>query len=88
MSAVRKEAQVDEGRCRGCNKRILWARTEKGARMPLDPEKVTVCVETGQNDVVKVMTGYTSHFATCPAASQFRGRRETARCETAEGSTR
>lgn len=24
--------------CRGCGKPILWIETEKGARMPLDPE--------------------------------------------------
>jgi hypothetical protein len=26
--------------CRGCGKPILWVETEKGARMPLDPEPI------------------------------------------------
>lgn len=26
--------------CKGCERPILWVETEKGARMPLDPEPV------------------------------------------------
>lgn len=29
--------RVELGTCRGCNRQILWVRTRKGKRMPIDP---------------------------------------------------
>lgn len=67
-------------RCSSCQAPILWARTERGARMPLDRDMVF-----GGNvdldalaEVARVvqpdpnMRRYTSHFATCPNATEHR----------------
>ena len=68
-------------KCRSCGKPIIWAVAEKGKRMPVDAEES----EAGQfflddsEDPPKAFfgrgelpAGYTSHFATCPNASQHR----------------
>lgn len=49
----------DRGVCRGCGAEMLWAITEKGNRMPLDPAPDADGV-------------FTSHWATCQKAGQFR----------------
>lgn len=53
------------GMCRrdalGCRRPILWVITSRGRRMPVDPAPD----ERGV---------YTSHWATCPKAEQFRRR--------------
>ncbi len=74
--------------CRSCNADILWARTERGSRMPLDAEPVD---STGRNlfvlrdksssegplaiaawGLAHTEPHYVSHFATCPNADQHR----------------
>jgi hypothetical protein len=72
--------------CRACKAPIVWARTEHGRAMPLDPEP-----DSGGNiaivdDVAVVLTRavlerltgerrlYRSHFATCPYRDEFRRR--------------
>jgi hypothetical protein len=72
-------------RCRSCDAPLLWARTEKGRRIPLDPEPYTgpepsglfVLREGGL--AVAAPPGafedeplYRSHFATCPDAALHR----------------
>jgi hypothetical protein len=56
---------------------IVWAITEKGRRVPLDakPQKVFVLDEHG---TAKLVSGYTSHHATCPKADEFRTARKPA----------
>lgn len=62
--------------CSSCGAPIEWARTTKGARIPLDPEPseagnirleagVAIIVGKGQGDRI-------SHFATCRDAAKFR----------------
>jgi hypothetical protein len=68
---------VDRGKCRGCQQDILWTKTIGGKTVPLNaqPEKRFVVVrnERGQ-DAVELVDTYLSHFASCPAADQFRRR--------------
>ena len=73
-------------RCRSCRRPILWAETEKGRRIPIDPQPVTDGnivlherhLHQAQLAIVRlsIPTGtdirYKSHFATCPQASKFR----------------
>lgn len=61
----------DQGRCRSCGADIQWGVTENGARMPMDLQRRTVCVPAPDGRV-KVVTGYESHFATCPNADRHR----------------
>jgi len=53
--------------CRSCGEAIVWIKTQKGKSMPCNTEKITIVTEDGQ-----VVTGRTSHFATCPQAGQWR----------------
>lgn len=73
--------------CRSCGKSIEWGVTEKGKKMPLDPE-VIPHDEASEGDyllteggklyrVTKARSlpnvkGRVSHFATCPQAGEWR----------------
>jgi hypothetical protein len=69
-------------RCRSCDAPIVWALTEKGARMPLDAEPTpagSLVLVDGiarrpqiGEDVPYLQ--YVSHFATCPNADRHRKR--------------
>jgi len=71
-------------RCRSCDAPLLWARTERGRRIPLDPEPYTGPEPGGlfvlRDDVaIAVSPGafegeplYRSHFVTCPHANDWR----------------
>lgn len=75
------------GTCRSCAADILWAITDKGKRMPLDPDPVDDGNQYVYRDVDGVRrasarepmripyTRHVSHFATCPMAGRHRGRR-------------
>ena len=56
--------------CKGCKAEIGFIKTKQGKKMPVDPKKVTVVTKGGS-----VVTGYISHFATCPEAKQFRNKK-------------
>ena len=62
--------------CRTCGAPILWAVTGQGKRMPLDVDRRPVLVVEGELDdgtaIVSQQAGYTSHFATCPQADDWR----------------
>lgn len=79
--------------CRSCQAPILWVRTERGAKMPLDPEPaeratnptarglfVLRDTKSAEGPLAIAITprtfedeqAYTSHFATCPHAAQWR----------------
>lgn len=70
-------------RCRSCDAPIVFARTIKGRRIPLDaePNDTTGNIELRQG-IAYVVTDardpdthrYTSHFATCPNAGDWRNR--------------
>jgi hypothetical protein len=70
-------------RCRSCNAPLLWAKTEKGHRIPLDPEPVPAdgpglfVLRHGVAVAVPPLAypdeaNYISHFSTCPQADQHR----------------
>ena len=53
-------------RCRGCNAKIIWFKTEAGKNMPVDAD--TVEADDDELDLDR----HISHFSTCPKANQFR----------------
>jgi hypothetical protein len=72
-------------KCKGCPKQIVWAVTERGKRMPVDPEpapggNVLLTEQYGQLTAVVVKPHrafgrtdlHMSHFVTCPNADQLR----------------
>ena len=69
------------GTCRACPAKILWAKTERGNSIPLDPDPVPdgniVVTDAGVAHVLRateMATGprYVSHFVTCPGRAKFR----------------
>lgn len=78
--------------CSTCERPLLWAWSEHGKRIPIDPEPTTDGnivlrrIATGADSVAHVLgrdeetdeERYTSHFATCPQADTHRRRRERA----------
>lgn len=71
-------------KCKSCGAPILWAKTSKGKRTPIDAEPVRIAVltedpETGKEIIedglvviAEGAVGHTSHWATCPTAEQHR----------------
>ena len=68
----RAEADALEGaECHGCGALIYWVVLPSGKKMPLDRgREVRVGYVEGKGFVT--LGVYTSHFATCPEAKQFR----------------
>lgn len=69
--------------CRGCGKKIIWAVTVDGKKIPLDPTPPTY----GAADDSEIHTdgqfigrsrAMVSHFATCPKANDFSGSKKQA----------
>ncbi len=74
--------------CKSCGAEIKWILTFSGKAMPVDPEPIHFYAGEGKEVFVTdsgavvhgtraegqehTMTGYTSHFATCPYADQHR----------------
>jgi hypothetical protein len=56
-------------RCRSCNAKIIWFKTEAGNNMPVDAD--TVEPDDDELDLER----HKSHFATCPNANQHRKRK-------------
>ena len=69
-------------KCRGCKKPIIWATTEAGKAIPLDPpEKRFILQQVVPDDPQKpaywearLRETYVSHFVSCPQADAFRGK--------------
>ena len=64
--------------CEGCGRPIIWAETEDGKRIPLDP-RPAVYMTTGFSGGTTVRAERTkealvSHFNVCPAANEFSGK--------------
>ncbi len=78
----------DMGYCRSCGARVRWIRTTAGKAMPVNAEPIRFergggpetfvtpegKVERGKRDPEGTLTGYISHFATCPHADRHRRR--------------
>ena len=69
-------------KCKACQAEMIWAETDKGRRIPLDatPEKRFLLGDEvegswGDTRIATMVDVYTSHFATCPNANQFRKKR-------------
>ena len=73
--------------CKACGAPIKWIKMASGKAMPVDAKPIpfrsdpkgglTLVEEDGRvvrgmMDIESDKYGYTSHFATCPMASQFR----------------
>lgn len=72
--------------CRGCNAPIYWVTTTQGLKMPIntvpDPNGLFVLEWDGEEPYAinferrstpENVERFTSHFATCPKAKEFRG---------------
>ena len=71
--------------CRSCKAEIIWTRTERGKRMPVDAEPSSAgnfvlqgeddppLAERLPNDAAATYTGekHQSHFETCPHAKNW-----------------
>ena len=69
--AVKKE-DVQLAQCQSCGCPMVWAKSPKGANMPLDARAVIyelVWDETGALRAVPTPGYYVSHFSTCKNAS-------------------
>ena len=63
-------------KCKGCNAEIIWAITAKGKPTPLDAKPIRVAlladVEGGDPRIEDGVSGYVSHWGTCPARDEFK----------------
>lgn len=70
---------LDMGSCRDCKARVMWAKTETGRNLPVDPtpdDTGNVLIERDVAGVLQAWTlgpndtrpgqRYMPHFATCP----------------------
>jgi len=71
---------METTKCKGCGTEIIWIETTNSKKHPLNAKKESIWVHDGGNNW-SIMTGHTSHFATCPKADEFRRskRQETAK---------
>ena len=57
--------------CNGCKAEIQWIKTPEGRNHPVDVPPVQIWIEQSDGSW-KLQPGFTSHFATCPKADEFR----------------
>lgn len=63
-----------QSRCRACGAEIFFIRAAKsGKNIPVNTARVVITTKDGHT-----VSGYVSHFATCPKASSFRKQRGNA----------
>jgi len=60
------------GRCSSCGAPILWAETEHGKTMPLDPEPERRLILGEKTGIAYLRPTFKSHFASCPNADKHR----------------
>lgn len=63
-------------KCKMCPTAIIWAKTERGANIPLQPVRTVYMLRDGVAEKSALTGVYISHFETCPKASTFSRRRE------------
>lgn len=77
-------------RCKSCGAEIIWIKMASGKAMPCNPQKISYRNTFDRGGLTLITTdgkiaigtpdpgsdsyGYESHFATCPAAANFRKR--------------
>jgi hypothetical protein len=66
-----------KARCRGCDAKITWAEIVKtGRKMCFDGEPVALRTRHDTSHrLIEELDLSTNHWATCPEAGQFKGRR-------------
>ena len=62
--------KLTKKKCKGCKADIYWVKTEFGKWLPLDTTVQMIIVHEDNKWIAK--SGYTSHWATCPDAEDFR----------------
>jgi hypothetical protein len=80
---MRMGLSVTDSRCKGCGRRIVWARDPEGKAIPLDASApVYIVEETATKNIVQRRDCrragplfLVSHFSTCHKASEFSGSR-------------
>lgn len=65
-----ERAVGEAAECGSCRAPINWIVTKAGKRMPVDPRRLNVTTAEGVT-----VSGFTSHFATCPRAHEHRRKR-------------
>jgi len=63
------ERRITRCKSTGCRAQIIWFKTAAGKNMPVDADSVKP--EDAEYDPER----HVSHWATCPASAQFRGKR-------------
>lgn len=80
---MNKSTQVPadaKGTCRSCKAAILWVKTVRGRKMPLDAEEMIgkdlLLFEVGTDGIARTAEagnpGHQSHFVTCPDRDAWR----------------
>lgn len=77
------EGSMQAAQCRSCKAEILWGRTPKGKRMPLDRKPVTLWTLTSRGEEnLEAVKGWQSHYATCPDAERWSSGKGVSRSPT------
>ena len=73
------------GICKGCGKKIVWAVTQEGKKIPLDPAPPVYMLMRFHDEngrwvyrCDKGGTVFVSHFSTCPKANDFSSSKQVA----------
>lgn len=64
--------------CKGCGADIIFARTDRGALMPLDAAQTKIATVRSvgtEREVGQIVVGHVPHHITCPQADEFRRNR-------------
>lgn len=62
--------------CKSCGASILWVQMPSKKMMPVDAQAKMMVIVSADKQRGQVRAAHTSHFATCPEASNFRRGRE------------
>ena len=65
---------MDTSNCKGCHKKMIWATTPEGKKIPLDAKAPVYLVEQdgeGTYRAIRQEDTFVTHFATCPKANDF-----------------
>ena len=54
-------------KCRSCGADIYWIKMQSGKFNPVDIKKQVIVTESGE-----IVSGYISHFSTCPQSMKWR----------------
>lgn len=81
MTTATEAKKLTTATCSGCGAEIYWIKTTEGKAMPVDTPKRRIMIPSSWNqgpdgkitDATWIsVSGYQSHFASCPKAGEFR----------------